>query len=122
MPPGPDTLPLLALTLERLYTDYASTGQLTLANYKSKSIGGMREVVNNEIEQILQRDPHERETALRRLRAAFIPNLVEIIRHRSLRAPAGARVRPARRQPAARSTRWWKSGCWCAIGSATATS
>ncbi len=75
---GPDTLPPMALTMERLYTKYASTGQLTLANYKSKSIGGMREVVNNEIEQILPRDPHERETALGALRAAFIPSLVEI--------------------------------------------
>ena len=75
---GADTLPLLALTLERLYTKYASTGQLTLANYRSKAIGGMRQVVNNEIEQILPRDPQERETALRRLRAAFIPNLVDI--------------------------------------------
>ncbi len=75
---GADTLPLLALTLERLYTKYASTGQLTLANYRSKAVGGMRQVVNNEIEQILTRDPQERETALRRLRAAFIPNLVDI--------------------------------------------
>ena len=75
---GPDTLPLLALTLERLYTKYASTGQLALANYRSKAIGGMRQVVNNEIEQILPPDPQERETALRRLRAAFIPNLVDI--------------------------------------------
>ena len=33
----------------------------------------MREVVNNEIEQILPRDPHEREAALGRLRAAFCP-------------------------------------------------
>ena len=75
---GADTLPLLALTLERLYTKYASTGQLTLANYRSKAIGGMRQVVNNEIEQILPRDPQERETALARLRAAFIPNLVDL--------------------------------------------
>jgi hypothetical protein len=31
---GADTLPLLAQTLARLYTDYASTGELTLANTK----------------------------------------------------------------------------------------
>lgn len=74
---GADTLPLLALTLERLYAKYASTGELTLANYKSKSIGGMREVVNNEIEQVLTGTP-DREAALGLLRSAFIPNLVDI--------------------------------------------
>ena len=46
---GADTLPLLALTLARLYTDYSGSGRLTLANYEST--GGMRDVVNNEIEQ-----------------------------------------------------------------------
>ncbi len=97
---GPDTLPLLALTLERLYTKYASTGHLTLAGYRSKSIGGMREVVNNEIDQILPGDPHERETALRRLRAAFIPNLVDItdtgrfVRRRAHESDLPADARP----------------------------
>ncbi len=73
---GADTLPLLALTLARLYTDYASSGQLTLANYES--MGGMGDVVNNEIEQILIRDPHDRATALEMLRSAFIPWLATI--------------------------------------------
>jgi WD40 repeat protein len=73
---GADTLPLLALTLARLYTDYASNGELTAANYAAT--GGMRDVVNNEIEQILAGDPHERSTALALLRAAFIPWLATI--------------------------------------------
>jgi WD40 repeat protein len=73
---GVDALPLLALTLARLYTDYASTRELTLANYES--MGGMRDVVNNQIEQILSRDPHDRQTALALLRSAFIPWLATI--------------------------------------------
>ena len=48
---GADTLPLLALTLARLHTDYATVGELTLANYES--MGGMRDVVNNEVDEIL---------------------------------------------------------------------
>ena len=73
---GADTLPLLALTLARLYTDYASTGELTLANYEAT--GGMRDVVNSEIEQILARGPHNRQTALALLRSAFIPWLATV--------------------------------------------
>jgi WD40 repeat protein len=61
---GADTLPLLALTLDRLYRDYG------------KSIGGMRELVNNEIEEMLRRDRHDRTTAVALLRSAFIPWLV----------------------------------------------
>ena len=73
---GADTLPLLALTLERLYMERGATGNITLADYES--IGGMRDVVNNEIEQILPPDPHDRESALALLRSAFIPLLVTI--------------------------------------------
>ena len=47
---GPDILPRLALTLNRLYTDYGSTGQITLSNYEA--IGGMPDVANNEIGHI----------------------------------------------------------------------
>jgi WD40 repeat protein len=73
---GADTLPLLALTLTRLHTDYASAGELTLANYES--MGGMRDVVNNEIDEILGHDPHQRHKALASLRSAFIPWLATI--------------------------------------------
>jgi WD40 repeat protein len=76
---GADTLPLLALTLARLHTDYASAGELTLANYES--MGGMRDVVNNEVDEILGRNPYERQRALALLRSAFIPWLATINPH-----------------------------------------
>ncbi len=78
---GADTLPLLSLTLARLYTDWTDEadergGQLTLAHYES--MGGMRDVVNNEIEQVLLARPGDRQHKLQLLRAAFIPELVTI--------------------------------------------
>ncbi|MGO9925219.1 MAG: WD40 repeat domain-containing protein, partial [Mycobacterium sp.] len=73
---GADTLPLLALTLARLYADYASTGELTLAHYEAT--GGMRRVVNNRIEEVLSSDAVERAHQLEQLRAAFIPWLATI--------------------------------------------
>jgi hypothetical protein len=64
-------LPLLSLTLARLYTNWIDVGgeELTLANYES--LGGMRDVVNHEIEQILMGDSHDRQTALGLLRSAL---------------------------------------------------
>ena len=73
---GGDALPLLALVLNRLYTDYASNGQITLTNYES--MGGLHDVVNNEIEQVLADSRHERSAALALLRSAFIPYLASI--------------------------------------------
>jgi WD40 repeat protein len=73
---GADTLPLLALTLARLYADYASTGELTLAHYQAT--GGMRQVVNNRIEEVLSADAAERVRQLTHLRDAFIPWLATI--------------------------------------------
>jgi WD40 repeat protein len=73
---GADTLPLLALTLERLYTDYASTGTLTVAHYEA--MRGMQEVVNNEIDKILPANPERRQDALQLLRSAFIPWLATV--------------------------------------------
>jgi TIR domain len=66
---GAATLPLLALTLNRLYTDYGSAGHITLSDYDS--MGGMPEVLNNQIEQILAAGSHDRDTALETLRSAF---------------------------------------------------
>jgi hypothetical protein len=68
---GADTLPLLALALNRLYTDYGSAGQITLSDYES--MGGMTDVLNNQIEQSLATGSHDRDTALEILRSAFIP-------------------------------------------------
>ena len=73
---GADTLPLLALTLNRLYTDYGSAGQITLSDYES--MGGILDVVNNQIEQILAADSRDRDAALEILRSAFIPRRASI--------------------------------------------
>jgi WD40 repeat protein len=73
---GADTLPLLALTLARLYADYARTGELTLANYEA--MGGMRRVVQSTVDETLATDPGQRAHQLELLRAAFIPWLATI--------------------------------------------
>jgi WD40 repeat protein len=87
---GRDTLPLLALTLTRLHEDYASGGVLTLPDYES--MGGMRSVVQCEIDGLLDSDEQERVEQLRLLRAAFIPWL--------------ATVSPDTDQPMRRVARW----------------
>jgi len=73
---GADTLPLLALTLDRLYANYASTGELTLAHYED--VSGMRHVVQNAIDEVLAVDPDRRAQKLALLRAAFIPWLATV--------------------------------------------
>ncbi|MEU2013993.1 hypothetical protein ABZ529_34385, partial [Nocardia sp. NPDC019302] len=73
---GADTLPLLALTLSRLYDDYASGGVLTLEQYSS--IGGIDRVVQTEIDALLATDPDARRAQLRLLRSAFVPALATI--------------------------------------------
>ena len=73
---GADTLPLLALTLARLYADYATNGELALADYEA--MGGMRHVVHNAIDEVLAAAPGERADQLNLLRAAFIPWLATI--------------------------------------------
>jgi WD40 repeat protein len=73
---GADTLPILALTMSRLYTDYGSMGELTLAHYQA--LGGMRRVVQTEIDEILSTDTEQRTAQLCALRSAFIPWLATI--------------------------------------------
>jgi len=73
---GADTLPLLALTIARLYEDYGSSGRLTLAEYTA--MGGMHAVVQTEIDNLLSSDPDERSTQLEHLRTAFVPWLANI--------------------------------------------
>jgi WD40 repeat protein len=73
---GADSLPLLALTLSRLYLDYGSTGRLTLANYEA--MGGMARIVEAEIDTLLATDPDQRAQQLDTLRSAFIPWLATI--------------------------------------------
>ncbi|APE15880.1 hypothetical protein BOH72_12270 [Mycobacterium sp. WY10] len=73
---GADTLPILALTLSRLYADYGSSGELTLAHYEA--LGGMRRVVQSEIDEVLSVEPTVRAGQLEALRAAFIPWLATV--------------------------------------------
>jgi WD40 repeat protein len=73
---GADTLPLLALTLARLYADYASTGELTVAHYEA--LGGMHQVVQTAIDEVLATDPGVRAGQLELLRSAFIPWLATV--------------------------------------------
>jgi WD40 repeat protein len=73
---GADTLPMLSLTLARLYADYGSTGELTVEQYDA--MGGMRRVVETEINEILAADPDQRRHQLACLRAAFIPWLATV--------------------------------------------
>lgn len=87
---GADSLPLLALTLSRLYLDYGSTGELTLANYQS--MGGMQHIVHAEIDTLLAADPDLRSQQLDVLHAAFIPWL--------------ATIDPRTDQPSRRVARW----------------
>lgn len=87
---GADTLPMLALTMSRLFTDYGSTGELTLTQYES--MGGMRRVVQTEIDDALSSDQQKRAGDLEALRAAFIPWL--------------ATVNPDNDQPMRRVARW----------------
>ncbi|MFF0488817.1 TIR domain-containing protein [Nocardia sp. NPDC004068] len=69
---GADTLPLLALTLSRLYRDYGSgTGRITAGDYRE--IGGIERVVAAEIDDILSRQPDRRAAELTLLRSAFVP-------------------------------------------------
>ena len=73
---GADTLPMLSLTLARLYADYGSTGELTVEQYEA--MGGMRRVVETEINEVLAADPDQRRAQLDCLRAAFIPWLATV--------------------------------------------
>ena len=73
---GGDALPLLALTLRRLYDRYGETGELTLDDYEA--MGGMRRVVQNTVDEVISGDPERRAEQLCSLRAAFIPWLATI--------------------------------------------
>ncbi|WP_077040002.1 TIR domain-containing protein [Rhodococcus sp. MTM3W5.2] len=87
---GADTLPLLSLTLSRLYRDYGGDIDLTLVEYTA--MGGMSRVVQTEIDSALSADPGERQRQLERLRRAFIPWL--------------ATINPDNDQPMRRVARW----------------
>ena len=73
---GADTLPLLGLTLARLYRDYSRDGDLRLDEYQG--MGGMTDVIRTEAESVLASDPNIRVAQLEALHAAFIPWLATI--------------------------------------------
>ena len=73
---GADTLPLLSLTLARLYHEYGSDGDLRLDEYNR--MGGMSDVIRREAESILSTAPHARARELAILREAFLSALVTI--------------------------------------------
>jgi hypothetical protein len=75
---GGDTLPLLALTLARLFNDYGSEHDLTVAHYQE--MGGLQNVVQAQVDEVLPVDPTERVIELELLRVAFIPWLATINR------------------------------------------
>src|SRR4029079_14082921 len=73
---GADTLPMLSLTLARLYADYGSTGELTVDQYEA--MGEIGRVVETEINEVLTTDPDQRSHQLNCLRRAFIPWLATV--------------------------------------------
>ena len=87
---GADALPLLALTLERLYRDFGERGALSVADYAA--MGGMATVVQTEVDKLLAADPEARQTQLDSLHDAFIPWL--------------ATINPDNDQPMRRLARW----------------
>ena len=89
---GADALPLLALTLERLYRHFGADGDLTVAEYES--MGGMAQIVQTEVDDLLASDPEQRQAQLDTLHDAFIPWL--------------ARINPDNDQPMRRLARWDK--------------
>ncbi len=77
---GADALPLLAFTLERLYRDYGSDGDLQLAEYDSmKGISGaISAAVDDALDDPPRELPADRAALERLMRKAFIPHLVRV--------------------------------------------
>jgi WD40 repeat protein len=74
---GVDTLPILSLTLSRLYQDYSGDGVITLDEYQT-GLGGISRIVEVEVDDILADDVADRKAELDLLRDAFIPWLVTV--------------------------------------------
>lgn len=71
-----ESLPLLALTLEKLYRSYGDDGRLKLAEYEQ--MGGLKHIVQTEVDEILGADPEQRMANLEILHDAFVPALASI--------------------------------------------
>jgi WD40 repeat protein len=87
---GADTLPLLSLTLERMYKDWGSDGDLQLSEYIE--MGEISNVVQKEVDDLLSRDKTEKQKQLDILQTAFVQHL--------------ATVNPDNDQPVRRVARW----------------
>jgi WD40 repeat protein len=85
-----DALPLLALTLELLYRKWGGDGDLTVPEYEQ--LGGMAQVVQHQVDELLASDPEQRQAELDTLHDAFIPWL--------------ATINPGNDQPMRRLARW----------------
>jgi len=95
---GADALPLLALTLERLYHDFGDDGDLTVTEYES--MGGMAQVVQTEVDKILAADLDPAPSSTRHpSRCVHSVAGHHQPRQRPADAPPGPLGRPARRQP-----------------------
>lgn len=73
---GGDALPLLGLTLARLFRDYGGDGDLRLDEYRA--MGGLEDIVKTEAEFVLSADEAIRKQQLELLHSAFIPWLATI--------------------------------------------
>ncbi len=77
-----DALPLLAFTLERLYRDYGTDGDLTLAEYQS--MGGLKGALNKAVEQAYDdalndpKLPNDHDAIIKLIRRGLIPWLAGI--------------------------------------------
>ncbi len=78
-----DSLPLLAFTLERLYSDYGDDRKLTLKEY-SEGLGGLSGAVGKAVDRALDdieqdpKTPNDREACLKLFRRGLIPWLAGI--------------------------------------------
>ncbi|AHH15661.1 TIR domain-containing protein [Nocardia nova SH22a] len=76
---GAGTLPLLALVLARLYTDYAGAPDAVVGLTDYLAIGGVSRVVQTVMDaDVLSADPDDRRAELAVLRTAFIPWLAAV--------------------------------------------
>lgn len=73
---GADALPLLSLTLAKLFKEYGNDGKLELDEYTR--MGGMRNIVQIVVDSALSRNKTQRREQLDLLRAAFIPKLATV--------------------------------------------
>ena len=98
---GPDSLPLLAFTLGRMFQDYGAEGKLTLAQYDR--LGRLSGAVNAAVSEVLEQGmrlgvlPRDKAAQDSLLRETFIPHLARVnkadqfVRHVAVRTELPAR-------------------------------